>query len=355
MKRENIDLKSIIAIVCLVVFTVLLIVFLVGRTPDGGVVTPSRKQKHIYGYFDTVCSIYGYAAESDEEFEENCRLIEEKLDYYHKLFDVYNEYDGVVNLCTVNRLAGQGALEISPDLSEFLSYAISMHSLTDGNVNIAMGSVLSVWHKYREEGDAVPTMSELAAAGEHTDINNLIVDGEKGTVRFADEGLLLDVGAIAKGYTAEKCAELLKSLGVTSYVLDFGGNLRAIGTKPNGDGWNTGVKNPDILSDESYVYKLDVADTSVVTSGDYQRFYIVDGKSYHHIINKDTLFPAQYYSSVTVICENSGLADALSTALFNMEMTDAMNLLDTLDGVSVVWVYPDGKIETYGLEEQKTE
>ena len=77
----------------------------------------------------------------------------------------------------------------------------------------------------------------------------------------------------------------------------------------------------------------------------------MDGKSYHHIINKDTLFPAEYYSSVSVICEDSGLADALSTALFNMEMADAVSLLDTLDGVSVVWVYPDGEIETYGLDD----
>ena len=351
LKRDNSLFKNIIPAVAFVSLTVVLTVFLVNRLSGGEAAKTEKREKHYYGFFDTVCSVYGYNAETDEEFEENCKLIEEKLDYYHKLFDIYNEYDGIVNLATVNRLAKDEKVKISPELAEFLNYSVSMHDLTDGNVNIAMGSVLSVWHKYREKGESLPTKEELLSASAHTDINSLVVDGDGGTVSYSDPDLLLDVGAIAKGYTAEKCAELLKEKGVTAYVLDFGGNLRAVGTKPNGGTWRTGVKNPDMLSDISYVYYLDVADTSVVTSGDYQRFFVVDGKSYHHIIDKDTLFPAEHYSSVTVITENSGLADALSTALFNMEIEEAKMLLDTVDGVSVVWVYADGKIETYGIDD----
>ena len=217
-----------------------------------------------------------------------------------------------------------------------------------------MGSVLSLWHKYREEGTKLPSASELEAANEHTDISELIIDEKNSTVSFSDKEMLLDVGAIAKGYAAERCAEALKENGVSSYVIDLGGNLRAIGAKPDGSAWRTGIQNPDLYSDEPYAYYLNVADTSVVTSGDYQRFYVVDGEIYHHIINKDTLLPARYYSSVTVVTENSGLADALSTALFNMKKDEAIFLLDTLDGVSAIWIYPDGRIETYGLEDQKT-
>jgi thiamine biosynthesis lipoprotein len=351
LERDNASLKNIISISAFVLLTAVLVIFLINRLSGGNIEVSERRDKHIYGCFDTICSVYGYSNDTKADFEENCRLIEERLDYYHKLFDIYNEYDGIVNVATVNRLAGEREVEIPSELLEFLRYSVSMHELTDGNVNIAMGRVLSLWHQYREEGNAVPTKAELSSASEHTDINDLMIDTEKSIVRFADPELLLDVGAIAKGYTAEKCAELLLSRGVTSYVLDFGGNLRIVGKKPDGGSWRTGVKNPDMLSEDAYVYYLDVADTSVVTSGDYQRFYIVDGNSYHHIINKDTLFPAEYYSSVSVICENSGLADALSTALFNMEMADAVALLDTLDGVSVVWVYPDGEIETYGLDD----
>ena len=351
LEIDKATLKNIALVSAFAVVTAVLVILLVGRMSGGEEVKSERRDEYLYGYFDTVCSVYGYSDKSDEEFEENSRLIEEMLDHYHKLFDIYNEYEGVVNIATVNRLAGKEAVAVSSDLLEFLSYSASMHELTGGNVNIAMGRVLSLWHDYREEGRAVPTNAELLSAGEHVDIKNLIIDEENSTVRFADPELLLDVGAIAKGYTAEKCAEMLISRGVTSCVLDFGGNLRTIGTKPDGGSWRTGIKNPDLYSDTAYVYYLDVSDTSVVTSGDYQRFYIVDGKSYHHIINKDTLFPAEYYSSVTVMHEDSGLSDALSTALFNMEKAEAVALLDTLDGVSVVWVYPDGKIETYELDD----
>ena len=307
------------------------------------------KSKIFYEYFDTVSTVYDYSGKSEEEFKENCRLIEEKIKYYHELFDIYNEYEGVTNLATVNRLAATEAVKVDRELIDFLLYSVSMHELTDGNVNIAMGSLLSVWHNYRLEGSKIPSRDELEAASLHTDINCLVIDEENLTVRFTDPEMSLDVGAIAKGYAAEKCADFLKSLGVTAYVLDLGGNLRAIGTKPGGGKWKTGVQNPDMYSDTPYVYYLDIADTSVVTSGDYQRFYTVDGKNYHHIINKDTLFPAEYYSSVTVVTEHSGLADALSTALFNMKMEEAVALLDTLDGVSVIWVYTDGRLETYGI------
>lgn len=346
--------REAIALILLATATVALIILLPLLGKNGGSSTESSggatKTKLFYEYFDTICYVYDYSDGSEEDFKENWTLVEERLDYYHKLFDIYNEYEGVTNLATLNRLAGTEVVSVDPELAEFLSYAISMHELTGGNVNIAMGSVLSIWHEYREVGVAVPDKAQLEAANAHTDIKNLVVDEENNTVKFKDPELKLDVGAIAKGYTAEKCAELLKSRGATSYVLDFGGNLRTIGKKPDGGSWKTGVQNPNLYSDVPYVYYLNVSDTSVVTSGDYQRFYIVDGKYYHHIINKDTLYPADHYSSVTVITEHSGLADALSTALFNMPKDEAVSLLDTLDGVSAVWVYADGRVETYGLD-----
>lgn len=307
------------------------------------------KNRIFYEYFDTVSTVYDYSGGSDEEFRENAALVEERLEYYHELFDIYNEYGGLTNLATVNRLAKADEVEVDEELIEFLEYAVEMHDLTEGNINIAMGSVLSLWHKYREGGKAVPTEAELKAAAEHTDIKNLVIDKEKLTVKFLDPKMSLDVGAIAKGYAVERIAEELIERGVSSYVLDVGGNLRAIGTKVDGGTWRTGVKNPDLFSSEQYVYYLDIADTSVVTSGDYQRFYIVNGVKYHHIINKDTLMPADYFASVTIVTKDSGLADALSTALFNMDYESGVRLLDTLDGVSVIWVTKDGEVKKYGI------
>ena len=313
--------------------------------------TITPKKRTFYDYFDTVSTVSDYSGGSDESFSENFALVKSHLKFYHELFDIYNEYDSLTNLATVNRLAGEGEVKVGAELIEFLEYAVMMHDLTGGNMNIAMGSVLKIWHEYREGGVAVPAESELRAAAEHTDIKNLVIDKEKSTVRFLDPKMSLDVGAIAKGYAVEKAAEELMAKGVSSYVLDVGGNLRVIGYKPDGSKWRTGIENPDLYSKTPYVYYLDVADTSVVTSGNYQRFYTVDGVRYHHIINKDTLMHADYFASVTVITKNSGLADALSTALFNMDYESGVALISGLDGVSCVWVTNDGEIKKYGLKD----
>ncbi len=318
-------------------------------TPAEKKITP--KSKTYYGFFGTsACTIYDYTGKSQEEFSAVYRHFEDRLDFYHRLFDIYYEYEGMNNIATVNRMAGISAVKVDGELIEFLEYAIEMHRLTDGNMNIAMGSVLSLWHKYREEGVAIPPEAELAEASKHTDIGCVVIDKEASTVYLSDPEMSLDVGALAKGYTAEKIAQSLKSRGITSYVLDLGGNLRIIGTKPDGSGWRTGVQNPDLASDERYVYYLNVSDTSVVTSGDYQRYYTVNGVKYHHIINKDTLMPADYFTSVTVVTENSGLADTLSTALFNMDYESGVEVLSSLGDVSAIWVTEDGEILTYNID-----
>lgn len=309
------------------------------------------RQKEYYLYFDTVSIISDYSKGSKASFTRATEEFEKRLEYFHKLFDIYNEYDGMNNIATINRLAGKEAVTVDYEIINLIEFSIKMQDATNGNVNIAMGSVLSIWHKYREAGVTIPTSEELASAAEHTDISKIVIDKENSTVYLSDPQMSLDVGAIAKGYAAEVIARNLEGLGYTSYVLDIGGNLRAIGTKPDGSSWRTGVQNPNPYSPEPYVYYLDVADTSVVTSGDYQRYYTVDGKRYHHIINKDTLMPAEHFSSVTVLTKDSGVADALSTALFNMDHASGVAMLSKFDDVSVVWVTRDGEVKTYGLGE----
>ena len=303
-----------------------------------------------YEYFDTVSEISDYSGRGKESFDSAMVTVERLLDYYHKLFDIYHEYGGINNIATINKNAGIEPVKVDTALLDFLEYAREMYYLTDGNVNIAMGSVLSIWHEYRTLGVSVPPTEKLDEANQYTDITKMVIDREKNTVYLADPEMSLDVGAIAKGYACEKIAEALEAGGYSSYVLDLGGNLRVIGHKPDGSTWRTAVRNPDLSSKERYIYYLDIADTSVVTSGDYQRYYTVDGVKYHHIINKDTLMPADYFSSVTIITKNSGYADGLSTALFNMDYESGLALVSSLEGVSVVWVTKDGQVKTYGLD-----
>ena len=222
-----------------------------------------------------------------------------------------------------------------------------MHTLSDGKVNIAMGSVLKIWHQYREEGAALPPEKLLKEASKHTDINDVIINENAGTVFLADPNMSLDVGAVAKGYALEKVAEYLEEKGVSGYLLNVGGNVRAIGNKADGQEWSAGVENPDINSTESYIAQVNLSNEAIATSGNYQRYYTVNGKNYHHIIDSSTLMPGENFTSVSVVCDDAGVADALSTTLFLMSYEDGMELSKKLTLSEVIWVLPDGSIKKY--------
>ena len=316
-----------------------------------------------FDVFDTQTQIIGYAA-SEKEFTEEISKIREKLQYYNKLYDIYHEYDNMNNMKTINDHAGVCPVKVDPEIIHLLKLAVSMEEKTDGKMNVALGSVLSIWHDYREEGTEdpkrarLPEMSELEAAAEHTDISGIVIDEEAGTVFLTDPDMTLDVGSIGKGYAVEKTAEYAREeLGISSMLFSVGGNICAIGGHPDGTSWNVGIQNPDTDADaaQAYVKKVSVKDASVVTSGNYQRYYTVDGKRYCHIIDPDTLMPADKFSSVTIITQDSGIADAYSTAVFNMTLEDGMKFVNGLDNVEAMWILLDGSMEYSKGFEQYTE
>ena len=310
-------------------------------------VAPPPKKRIFYDFFDTVGTFYDYSGTSDEKFNARADKLEESLSDYHRLYDIYNEYEGIVNLATLNRLAGEGAQRVDKRIINLLLFAKEMYALTEGEVNVAMGSVLKLWHDARETGQTLPDSDALRRASEHTDINGIIIDEENLTVELLDPEMRLDVGAVAKGYAVEMVAEELIADGVTGCVIDVGGNLRAIGSKPDGSGWTAGIKNPN-REDGGYVSTLTLKDKALVTSGSYERYYEVDGVRYHHIIDKDTLYPSAYYASVSVMSDNSALCDALSTALFNMDFDSAKTLVESLGNVTAVFVFADGEVSKLG-------
>ena len=314
-------------------------------------------------YFDTVSTIVGFE-NSKEDFEKNAEFIEKELEEYHKLYDIYKSYKGINNLCTVNQNAGVSPVKVDSRIIDLIDECVRIYNLTDGMTNVAMGSVLSVWHDYRTDGlndpenAELPPMEKLTAASKHTDITKIVIDRDNGTVFLTDPEMSLDVGAIAKGYATERIALALKEKGITSYTLNIGGNIRTIGTKPDGSRWTASVTDPDPESLTGYVNIVELADSAFVTSGSYQRFYTVDGKQYHHIIDPETLMPKNTFSSVSVYSEDSGLSDALSTALFNLSYEDGVALLRKLDGVEAMWItdkyeilYSDGFEEILVNEE----
>ncbi len=331
-----------------------LCVLLIGCLVLTGCQKETKRDKPIgkvsYAYFDTVSYIYDYANDTDEEFDKCSSEVFGILDYYHRLFDIYNSYENVNNLYVINSKAGIEPVEVDKELIDFLLYCKELYNLTDGKMNVMMGAVLTIWHDHRQAAmddpslATVPDMEQLQQAAQHISIDSLVIDENAGTVYIADSLARIDVGAIGKGYATEKAAQYLIENKKDGYVLNIGGNIRIVGNKPDGSKWTTGIKNPND-PDGNFPIKISIANTSCVTSGIYERYYTVNKVRYHHIIDEDTLMPANYFSSVSVITESSALADALSTALFCMSKEDGEKVIARIGNVDVIWIYADGTVE----------
>ncbi len=294
--------------------------------------------------FDTVTTIVGMA-EDEETFRSQAQAIHDELKEYHQLFDIYNTYDGITNLKNINDNAGIEPVKVDERIIELLLDCQEFYEITDGKVNVALGSVLSLWHDARTEGiddplhAELPNQEKLEEAALHTNMEDIVIDVENATVFLADAKMSLDVGAIAKGWATQKVAETQES----GFLISVGGNVCATGPKDEKETpWVVGIENPD-TTEESYLHTVNVTKGCVVTSGDYQRNYVVDGQLYHHIIDPETLYPSKNWRAVSVICEDSGVADALSTALFLTNQEEGQKLLDYYGAVAI-WVEADGNI-----------
>ena len=329
-------MKRTIAIVCLLA---LVLSGCAGQEAAG----PRQYTATFLTLFDTVTTIVG-RADSEEAFTAAAQAVHDELLEYHRLFDIYQEYDGIANLKTVNDAAGIAPVEVDRRIIALLTDCKAYYALTGGRVNPALGSVLNLWHEARNDGindpvhAALPDAQALEDAAAHTDLDAVLIDEDASTVFISDPAVRLDVGAVAKGWAVEQvCRNAPEGL-----LISVGGNVCATGPKDEaGTPWVVGVQDPDGGSD--YLHTLYISGGSVVTSGDYQRAYVVDGKLYHHIIDPDTLYPSAYWRSVTIVCEDSGLADALSTALFLLPQAEGQALLDKC-GAQALWVDHDGNL-----------
>ena len=337
--------------VCCVLLSLLLAGGLVGCAPFSS--APRRSQTYL-DVFDTVTEISAYGM-SEAEFAADVQKLHDELVTYHRLYDIYNTYPDMNNLKTVNAAAGGAPIRVDTRILDLLEYGLNAYDKTDGRVNILFGAVLSLWHDAREQGLAdpetavLPDESALVAAAGHVSPIALPIDREAGTVCITDPAARMDVGAIAKGYAAEQIARYAEQeLGWTSALINVGGNIRAIGGKGGEDSktpFTVGIQNPDTASAKTYLTTVNIADMSVVTSGDYQRYYTVNGKNYAHIIDPDTLYPAAFVRAVTVVCEDSALADVLSTALFCLPLEQGKTLLKKTPNAHAVWVLTDGSLQ----------
>lgn len=316
----------------------------------------TRYEKTWLTLFDTAITVVLYT-QTERSAELEFERMHTELTEYHRLFDRYNSYDGINNIKTINDNAGHAPVEISPILMELLSFACDMHDATGGNINIALGSVLDIWHTCRENAQAspsdatVPDMQTLLNAAQHTDISALVLNSVAGTAYITESEMRIDVGAIAKGFAAQRVVENAASRGITSMLLNMGGNVCALGMRGDGEPWRIGIQDPHEPSKN--IGSVELCDESLVTSGDYQRYFEADGVRYHHIIDPQTLMPATGYASVTVLCDNSAFADTLSTALFIGQNESTTNLAQT-NNAGILYIYANGTMHVENMKLSET-
>ena len=351
--RNLMDKKKIIGSFLVVLLIVFIVIVKVTGKSETGDSEAGEKEKFTATYmdcFDTVTDITGYAY-TEEEFTDMADSIEEQLVIYNNLYDIYNDYEGINNIKTINDNAGIAPVEVDEKIIDLLKFGKEMYNETNGMTNIAMGAVLKIWHEYREAGIAdpasatLPSQEELREVAKHVDIDKVIIDEEAGTVYLEDENMSLDVGSIAKGYAAQMALQFARDNGMKNVLLSLGGNVCGIDGRIDGTNFKLGIQNPDLTSPDSYIQKVEIEDGQcVVSSGDYQRYYEVDGKVYCHIINPDTLYPSDTFAQVSIITDDSGKADAYSTAVYNMTLEEGLEFVNSHVDIEAMWVDHAGNI-----------
>ena len=281
---------------------------------------------------------------------------EGREDVYNQIFDRLNEIEQhlSVNISTsdiaqINQKAGIEPVKVHADTLSILSTALHFAYKTEGALNPAIGSLVSLWG-IGGDNPRLPTEKEIEEQKALTDYKQIVIDTEKSTVYLPVKGMKLDTGGITKGYAADEVVRLMNENKIAGGLVDLGGNVYAVGTKADGSKWRVGVKNP-FDSTGTPLIRIDVENATIVTSGVYERFFIQDGIRFHHLLDSKTGYPVNNgLQSVTIITSSSMVADALSTAVFVLGKEKGISFLEEI-GIPGFCVTDDKKIKaTKGLE-----
>lgn len=260
-----------------------------------------------------------------------------------------NRFDSNSEVSLINTNAGISPVKVSEDVFKMIETSIKWSDKTDGAFNILIGSVMNLWG-FGTENPAVPTAAELEQALNNTDYRQIVCDAEQTTVYLPEQGMVIDLGGIAKGYATDKAVTALRELNIDNAIINAGGNVYVLGSKAEGVPWKIGVQDP--RDPQGIKAVLTAADCALVSSGDYQRYFEADGIRYHHILDPATGYPARRSTGSTVIMKSAAEADILSTAIFVKGPMEGIELAEELSQVDAAMVIvADG--EVYGTQTLK--
>lgn len=302
---------------------------------------PTSKTALVLG---TVCTITLH--DSDDT-----AIIDEAIARLSELEDILSINKTGTELDKVNEMAGIEPVKVSADTLNVVKKGLEYSSLSNGTLDITVGPLVKLWG-IGTEWAAVPSQEDIDAAKKLINYKDVVIDEGNSTIYLKNPGMIIDLGAIAKGYAADEVVRLLKNNGVKSAIVNLGGNIFALGKKVDGSDWKVGVQNPE-KDGESTIGYVTVDNKSVVTSGVYERYFEEDGKKYHHILSPETGFPYENeILGVSILSNTSIDGDSLSTTLFALGIEEGLKLIESIDGVDAIFVTRDHKLHmTKGFEE----
>lgn len=298
---------------------------------------------------DTVVSIRLYDVPAEKEV-----LIDESFALIAELEDVLSVHVEGSDLYNIMTQAGIAPVEVSGLTMEIFTKSIAYSEMTDGKFDVSAGPLISLWNIDPPNGH-VPSQEELEEVLPLIDYSKIIIDEENQTVYLEDEGMVANLGAIAKGFIADKVKDYLVEAGIEHAIINLGGNVLLIGDKADGTAFRIGVQDPDALRN-TYLGVIETTDNSLVSSGDYERYFEQDGVRYHHILDPDTGYPSDTsLRQVSIISPKSVDGDALSTSVFLLGLEKGLELINSIEDVEAVFVTEENQvIVTEGLRDQFT-
>lgn len=296
-------------------------------------VEPISKEGVVLG---TVCKVTIYDQSSRDVLEKAFNRLSEIEDK----MTINKETSELIN---VNLKAGKDYVKVSSDTFDVIKKSLYYSELSKGKFDISIGPIVKLWNIGTDQA-RVPSDAEIKAKLPLVNYKNILLDEKNEKVMLKEPGMIIDLGAIAKGYAADEVEKILLENGVKHALINLGGNIYAMGSKPDNTKWKLGIQDPESTRGE-YLGIIEVENTSVVTSGVYERYFEQNGKRYHHILDTHTGYPvSNSLVSVSIIASRSVDADGLSTSTFALGLDEGMKLIESLKNVDAIFVTSDHKV-----------
>lgn len=324
-----------------IISIILLMVSPLGKRSQGEVIS-ERQTKFFMG---TVVEINLYGDKKELKKEKTEKIFQE----------VFNEIEALEDKFTSGKIIGGAPVILDDEVIYVVKKGVYFSEISGGAFDITIGPVASLWNIHPGQENKIPLTKDLDHALSLVDYKRIRFLGEN-TIQMEKEGMFADFGAIAKGYAADKCRDILKRNGIDHGIINLGGNVYALGTKPTENKkdkpWSFGIQDP-FMDRGDFVAIIKLEDQSLVTSGIYEKYFKEDGKIYHHIFDHQTGYPIENdLLSVSIIADESLDADALSTAVFAVGLEKGMEILEEYGKAEAIFITKDNKIVlTSGLTE----